>query len=529
VQTCEAAGDGRGSCDGQPSFPITHSTQRTYTTTLIEMSSDELQLPMHSPPSDGGFVPAATAADDYVPPVVAQPDVEATDDAAESGTSPHAAAAHGSPSTTNDPPSEFDIVTGDTPMGRLSNICTDRRKLAAVGGAVVMAAVVALVLILAGGDSSAKAGDVAFLPVPVQNRQHASREVEEYHASKVIDTASFATTAASSTYACMYECAAGEPKDYDPSTVHTVGGCQATPCSAFGEDYCGIWGGQASESFQLESPELCARYVEKMTPVPVHQRAAAFHVTVSARLNRVVESSATSRRALTADPAGQLSFGDLRAGLSAPDAQEASSTISVTPTEVHMCEQMVGWAADKIHLQQREAHSANFVCDANTICPHFDGAHAKQCRTVEKALNLHLPRHPSFCSYIKEKIMNTEDEAAAIPQVMCTQLLGQVDKWLEEELHHDVADAVEVVHEVEDVLNGTGTTDDGVLFLADKAEQLACHKLLPTCEECCHVIGEVLDKTINPWLIEEGHTLIVSVEHAAARFWHWLCDKIHQL
>jgi len=112
---------------------------------------------------------------------------------------------------------------------------------------------------------------------------------------------------------------------------------------------------------------------------------------------------------------------------------------------------------------------------------------------------------------------------------MCTQLLGQVDKWLEEELHHDVADAVEVVHEVEDVLNGTGTTDDGVLFLADKAEQLACHKLLPTCEECCHVIGEVLDKTINPWLIEEGHTLIVSVEHAAARFWHWLCDKIHKL
>ena len=58
-----------------------------------------------------------------------------------------------------------------------------------------------------------------------------------------------------------------------------------------------------------------------------------------------------------------------------------------------MCEEMVSWAADKIHLQQREAHSADFVCDANTICPHFDGAHAKQCRTVEKALNLHLPHH----------------------------------------------------------------------------------------------------------------------------------------
>ena len=41
------------------------------------------------------------------------------------------------------------------------------------------------------------------------------------------------------------------------------------------------------------------------------------------------------------------------------------------------------------------------------------------------------------------------------------------------------------------------------------------------------MVVEILDKTINPWLVSEGHELIQSVEHAAARFWHWLCAQLH--
>lgn len=72
---------------------------------------------------------------------------------------------------------------------------------------------------------------------------------------------------------------------------------------------------------------------------------------------------------------------------------------------------------------------------------------------------------------------------------------------------------------------------DGVdpASIVDGAEKVACHELLPQCNQCCDVMVEVLDHTINPWLIAEGRELVESIEAAAARFWHWLCNKIHQL
>ena len=56
-------------------------------------------------------------------------------------------------------------------------------------------------------------------------------------------------------------------------------------------------------------------------------------------------------------------------------------------------------------------------------------------------------------------------------------------------------------------------------------EPAGCGKLLPHCAKCCKVIGEVLDATVNPWLIKEGHGLMQSAEHAARRFVHWLMGE----
>ena len=317
-----------------------------------------------------------------------------------------------------------------------------------------------------------------------------------------------------STFVCMYECTGGEPADYDPSKVHTVGGCQATPCSAFGQEYCGVWGGQASEAFELPSQELCDRYVETMKPVPVQQRAAAFHVTVAAVLNKAADAGTATTRRTIAGGTAQLSFEKLRAAL--PTPQSAPDP----PAELDTCEEIVSWAKDRV--RQAAEHGGDFVCDADAICPHFDGDHARQCQQLEKGLHMHVQSPgSSLCGWVKHKMEGDNADFEAIPQVMCTELLSRVDEWLGE--------GADIVHHV--LSNGSddaSLTADAV-WVADKAEKLACHHLLPHCDRCCEVITEVLDETLNPWLVEEGRHLVQTIEDAAARFWHWLCDKIHQL
>ena len=77
--------------------------------------ADDLSLPMHSPPVDGDTDSAADAQEAYVPPEIDAPPGDSS--------SPVAAP------PSSDPPSEFDVVTGDvvTPVSRLDTICSDRR------------------------------------------------------------------------------------------------------------------------------------------------------------------------------------------------------------------------------------------------------------------------------------------------------------------------------------------------------------------------------------------------------------------
>ena len=68
------------------------------------------------------------------------------------------------------------------------------------------------------------------------------------------------------------------------------------------------------------------------------------------------------------------------------------------------------------------------VCDADTICPHFDGDHASQCQKFEQGLHVHFEPTggASLCSWVKDKMDGDDPDVEAIPQVMCTQLLTQV-------------------------------------------------------------------------------------------------------
>eukprot|EP01043_Picozoa_sp_COSAG02_P070599 COSAG02_NODE_12564_length_1524_cov_2.214737_1_plen_346_part_01 len=314
---------------------------------------------------------------------------------------------------------DFNIVTGDTPISRTAR-CTARHKAAALIGMAV-AAVALLILVLQQGAATKTGAALAMSPstasmsVAIQNRQHASK-TDSVPSEKTVDVSSFSPR--SSTFVCMYECTGGEPADYNPANVHTVGGCQATPCSAFGQEYCGVWGGQASEAFELPSQELCTRYVETMKPMPVHQRAAAFHVTVTALLNKVADASATidTRRVLARADA-QLSFEKLRAAL------PKSVAAPLSPTELGTCEEILDWAKDRV--RQSAEHDADFVCDADTICPHFDGDHASQCQKFEQGLHVHFEPTggASLCSWVKDKMDGDDPDVEAIPQVMCTQLL----------------------------------------------------------------------------------------------------------
>ena len=218
---------------------------------------------MQAPPeSDGGYTPPEVDDEEVVQRSPARGELELPE------TPPPTA------------PSEFDIVTGANPA-----VCTGRRKAAAaIGGGGALAAVLVVVLIMASGsgDTSADTAGAALLvsgaPFQTQRQRHQhTGKADEPHLEKTIDTASFAASTEELPvrhYVCMYECGADEPKDWDPALVHTVGGCQTTPCSAFGVDFCGIWGGQRSESFALDhtSREVCERYVEHMTPVPMQQR-----------------------------------------------------------------------------------------------------------------------------------------------------------------------------------------------------------------------------------------------------------------
>lgn len=294
---------------------------------------------------------------------------------------------------------DFDIVTGGTPDSRSSR-CTARHKAAAAIAVVVAAVVTLLVLMVYSGNSPSAAVALSTAPMAaVQHRQHVTR-MESLPSEKTVDVASF--TPSDSTFVCMYECTGDEPAHYDPAKVHTVGGCQATPCSAFGQEYCGVWGGQASESFQVSSHELCTRYVEKMKPVPVHQRAAAFHVTIKSRINNAVDAkrTGTSRRALAA-PA------------------------TMSTAELDTCEEIVNLAKD--HVRHAAEHEADFVCDADAVCPHFDGDHATQCRKFEQGLHMHFQgTESSLCGWVKDKMEGDNADIEAIPQVMCTQLLSQV-------------------------------------------------------------------------------------------------------
>ena len=242
--------------------------------------SDDLSLPMHAPPADGEFVTSESDAA-YTPPEVTADDGIAEHGAAVVQPAPGDLELLETVEAGGAAPSEFDIVTGDTPAGRFE-VCTDRRKAAAVIGGVALAAVLVVLLIISISGGDADTGGAALLvsgaPFQTQRQRHQhTGKADEPHLEKTIDTASFAASTEELPvrhYVCMYECGADEPKDWDPALVHTVGGCQTTPCSAFGVDFCGIWGGQRSESFALDhtSREVCERYVEHMTPVPMQQR-----------------------------------------------------------------------------------------------------------------------------------------------------------------------------------------------------------------------------------------------------------------
>ena len=300
--------------------------------------SDDLSLPIsHSPPADGEFV--ASDSDTYTPPEVVDSTDAIAEDVVQMSPAPGDLSLPETPPVDSGAgPSEFDIVTGATPTSRFGEVCTDRRKAAAVLGGIALAVVLVVLLIISAssGDSSSTAGAALLvsgaplqgdLHVQRQHRQHAVQR-EELHLEKTVDTASFAAVEPPLLrhYVCMYECGADEPKNYDPALVHTVGGCQTTPCSAFGVDYCGTWGGQRSEAFMLDhtSREVCERYVEKMTPIPVQQRAAAFHVSVTAKLNEATGDHA--RRALAAGEPSQMTFSDLRAALAPPAPAAAVTT-----------------------------------------------------------------------------------------------------------------------------------------------------------------------------------------------------------
>ena len=97
----------------------------------------------------------------------------------------------------------------------------------------------------------------------------------------------------------------------------------------------------------------------------------------------------------------------------------------MSAAELDTCEEIVNWAKD--HVRRAAEHEADFVCDADAVCPHFDGDHATQCRKFEQGLHMHfLGTESSLCGWVKDKMKGDNADVEAIPQVMCTQLLSQV-------------------------------------------------------------------------------------------------------